>query len=397
MVWFTMMSCDTGEAVRWLLDGARSATVAEQMLQQLCERMVGAGVPLAGAGFFIRTLYPGLFGRSFIWQGGVEPVVLEFAYDSQESRDLQRSSEVCIRDSAIAFDPAQEDSCLNLPVFKKLHADAVTAFLATPIVFANGDVHLAVWTTEQAGGFTAEQIRNVEALIPPFSRVVEIFALRRRATVLLDTYVGHATGERILAGDIHRGHTEALHAAIWLSDMRGFTELADRLPTDILIRLLNRYFDCQIPAVARRGGEVLKFIGDGMLAIFPIAADDGDAKKVCSEALAAAYEARARIASMEQSELGADHAPVRFGVALHVGTVMYGNIGGENRLDFTCIGPAVNLVARVEKLTGGLGRTILASEAFARVSGEPLIPVGDFVLPGFAQPQTVFGLRDEIG
>src|SRR5262249_54727323 len=158
----------------------------------------------------------------------------------------------------------------------------------------------------------------------------EIFALRRRATVLLDTYVGHATGERILAGHIHRGHTEELHAAIWLSDMRGFTELADRLPTDVLIRLLNRYFDCQIPGVVRRGGEVLKFIGDGMLAIFPIA---GDAKRVCGEAFAAAYEARKRIAGMEQSELGADHARVRFGVALHVGTVMYGNVGGENRLD----------------------------------------------------------------
>src|SRR5204863_7668849 len=134
---------------------------------------------------------------------------------------------------------------------------------------------------EQTGGFTAEQTRNIETLIPAFTRVAEIFALRRRAAVLLDTYVGHATGERILAGQIHRGHTEALHAAIRLSDMRGFTEPADRLPTDVLIRLLNRYFDCQIPAIASRGVEVLKFIGDGILAIFPIAADDSDAKEVC--------------------------------------------------------------------------------------------------------------------
>ena len=392
-----MTTCDTSEVSRWLLDGARSAEQPEQLLQQLSERMVGAGVPLAGAGFFVRTLYPGLFGRSFIWRRGVDAIVLEFAYDSEESRDLQQSSEACLRDSAVRFDPAQDDSCLNLPVFRKLHAEHVTAFLATPIVFANGDVHIAAWTTREAGGFTEEQVRNIEALIPAFTRVAEIFALRRRATVLLDTYVGHATGERILAGAIHRGHTEALHAAIWLSDMRGFTELADRLPTDVLIRLLNRYFDCQIPAVARHGGEVLKFIGDGMLAIFPIEADDSDATRVCNEALAAAYETRARIAAMEQSELGADHAPVRFGVALHVGTVMYGNIGGENRLDFTCIGPAVNLAARIEKLTGALGRTILASAAFASACDDPLTAVGEFTLAGFSSVQTIFGVPDEHG
>ena len=397
MVPFAMISCDTTETVRWLMDGARSADVGEQMLQQLCERMVGAGVPLAGAGFFVRTLYPGLFGRSFIWRRSSDAVVLEFPYDSQESRDLQQSSEACIRGSSVRFDPADDDSCLNLPVFRKLHGEDVTAFLATPMVFANGDAHLAVWTTRQAGGFTEEQTRGIEDIVPPFTRVAEIFALRRRATVLLDTYVGHATGERILAGHIHRGHTEVLHAAIWLSDMRGFTELADRLPTDVLIRVLNRYFDCQIPAITRRGGEVLKFIGDGILAIFPISADDADARRVCGEALAAAYEARARIATMEQSELGKDHARVRFGVALHVGAVMYGNVGGENRLDFTAIGPAVNLAARMEKLTGGLARTILASEPFARVSEGELSPLGEFVLAGFAQPQMVFGVRDEIG
>jgi adenylate cyclase len=392
-----MTPCDTSEVARWLMGGARPAHLAEELLEQLCERMIAAGVPLASGGFFVRTLYPGLYGRSFIWHRGSRAITLEFPYDSAESRDLQQSAAACIRGSSVAFDPSQEDSCMSLPLFKKLHNDGVTALLATPIVFADDGVHLAVWTTRQVGGFTAEQTRNIEALIPPFTRVVEIFALRRRATVLLDTYVGHATGERILAGGIHRGHTEELHAAIWLSDMRGFTELADRLPPRVLIDLLNRYFDCQIPAIVRRGGEVLKFIGDGLLTIFPIEADDSDAARVCSEALAAAYEARARIASMEQSELGAGHAPVRFGVALHVGTVMYGNVGGENRLDFTCIGPAVNLAARMEKLTGGLGRTILASEDFARVCGGPMSAVGDFVLAGFAQPQKVFGLPEEAG
>lgn len=135
-------------------------------------------------------------------------------------------------------------------------------------------------------------------------------------------------------------------------------------------------------------------MGDGMLAVFPISADDGDGEGVCNRAIAAAYDARSRIAAME----GADaQAPVRFGLALHVGTVMYGNIGGENRLDFTCIGPAVNLAARLEKLTGRLGRTILVSSEFARACEAPFVSVGEFELAGFAHPQAVFGVPDEIG
>jgi adenylate cyclase len=393
-----MPGCDTSEAVRWLIDGASTTILPEEIVQQLCERMIAGGVPLAGCAVFIQTLHPELFGRCFIWRQGFGPTVLEFPYDSAESIALQRSVEAGIRasDKMVSLDPDQADSCFSLQIFRDLRLADVKTFVATPIVFSDGEMHLAIWTTRQPGGFSDEQKRGIENIVGPLARFSEIYALRRRAGVLLDTYVGRASGQRILAGQIRRGYTEALHAAIWLSDMRGFTELADSIAPHTLIDLLNRYFDCQVPAIARRGGEVLKFMGDGMLAVFPISESDGDAKTVCNEALAAAYEARAQILAMERG-LDGGRAGMRFGVALHLGSVMYGNIGGERRLDFTCIGPAVNLAARIEKLTGRLGRTILASTAFAAACDGPMLGVGEFELAGFARPQTVFGVPDEAG
>ncbi len=180
---------------------------------------------------------------------------------------------------------------------------------------------------------------------------------------------------------------------IWLSDMRGFTALADRLPPQTLVDLLNRYFDCQVPAILNHGGEVLKYIGDGLLAIFPLSKSTVDARDVCGRALAAAREAQANIDSIEAPPPFGNTHGVRFGLALHIGEVLYGNIGSMNRLDFTCIGPAVNLAARLEKLAGSLGRSVIVSADFAIQTDAPLEELGDFAIAGFASKQTAFGLR----
>jgi adenylate cyclase len=176
--------------------------------------------------------------------------------------------------------------------------------------------------------------------------------------------------------------------------MRGFTALSDRMAPRDLIDLLNRYFDCQVPAIAEEGGEVLKFIGDGLLAIFPIA-DGADPAEVCARALKAARQARADIAALPHPAGAETSVPLGFGLALHRGRVSYGNIGGGNRLDFTCIGPAVNLAARIETLTGRLGRVVLASAEFARHCRGEFAALGEFTLPGIGAAQPVFGLKDE--
>lgn len=208
--------------------------------------------------------------------------------------------------------------------------------------------------------------------------------MRRTAAALLDTYVGNSAGERILAGDIRRGHSEAMRAAIWLSDLRGFTSLSDRLPAEIVVDILNQYFDCQVPAIRAHGGEILKFMGDGLLAVFPIAKDGGDLGEVCGRVLEAGREARALVDAMHYP--GGDVVEhFRFGLALHVGNILFGNIGGVSRLDFTCIGPSVNLAARLEKVASRLHRTVVASAAFAGVCHHHWLDLGEFSVAGFAK------------
>jgi adenylate cyclase len=283
---------------------------------------------------------------------------------------------------------------MEFPLLLELREEGATDLLVTPLVFTDGDVHAALWTTRQPGGFTSEQIAGIEAIVDPFARVAEVRALRRTATNLLDTYVGSRTGQRILAGEIRRGHSEVINAAIWLSDMRGFTTLSDQLPAHVMIDLLNRYFDCQVPVILSNGGEVLNFMGDGLLAMFPIERAE-ESVPVCSQALTAAIEARAKVLTMPKLTEMEHLPPVRFGLALHVGEVLYGNIGGGNRLDFTCIGPAVNLAARLEKIAAKLERIIVTSEAFASHCQFQLSSLGQFTVRGFGTPQTVFCLPDE--
>jgi adenylate cyclase len=277
---------------------------------------------------------------------------------------------------------------MDFPILQELRAEGLTDYLALPLFFTDGSVQLVTCTTRQPGGFTDRQIAGIEAIMTPLAWVAEIRALRRTASTLLDTYVGHDAGERILAGHIRRGDIEEIHAAIWLSDMRGFTALADRQPPRVLIDLLNRYFDCQVPVILDHGAEVLKFMGDGLLAIFAIS---GDETEVCTRALAAARQAQTNVAALSRSVMPG----LRFGLALHIGNVLYGNIGSGNRLDFTCIGPAVNFAQRIEKLTSQLGREILASGEFAQHCRGEFTALGEFTLAGFSAAQQVFGLEGD--
>ena len=276
----------------------------------------------------------------------------------------------------------------------------MTDYLAVPLFFADGVVHGATFATRNPCGFTDTQITTLESIAAPLSRAVENRTLRRTASALLDTYVGNKGGTRILAGQIRRGYADTIDAAIWMSDMRGFTTLADRLEPQKLLDLLNRYFDCQVPSILDRGGEVLKYMGDGLLAVFLLEPGAANAREACDAALSAAREARAAVARLSRrlesrDILAGGLRGLRLGVALHLGQVLFGNIGSRNRLDFTCIGPAVNLAARIEKLTGELGRTILASDEFARQCSSEFVAIGNFDLTGFATTRKVFGLQDE--
>jgi adenylate cyclase len=386
--------CDVNEVAEWLSDGACSALQPHEVVAQCSARLIACGIPLWRVAVFVRTLHPNIPGRAFVWRPGEEVQMRPADFALFESEEFRTSPVAAVyqREVAIRRRLADPDCSIDFPVLVDLKAEGVTDYLASPLRFTNGTIQVVTWTTREADGFSDAQIAALETILAPLARVAEIRVLRREAINLLDTYVGHHAGARILDGQIRRGHVEEIHAAIWLSDMRGFTAAADRLPLQTLIDLLNDYFDCQVPAIVAAGGEVLKFMGDGLLAIFPI--DGDDAGPVCERALGAALEARRRIATAAAPSALAGRESTRFGLALHVGKVLYGNIGSGNRLDFTAIGPAVNLAARLEKLAAKQRRSILASAAFAQHCPGELEPIGAFALAGFSTPQTVFGLQE---
>jgi adenylate cyclase len=380
--------------VQWLVHGARNAALSQEVLTELCQRLTAAGLPLWRVTVFVRTLHPQIVGRRFTWHPETGTEISDGSFELLERRSFLESPMMHVSNTGESFRRriADPDCVMDYPVLHDLRAEGVTDYFVAPLHFSSGEVHFSSWATRQLGGFTDAEIEAIEALIAPLARVAEIRAWYRVAGNLLTTYIGKNAGERVLAGHIRRGDTEAIHAAIWLSDMRGFTALADMLPPQDLVDLLNRYFDCQVPAIHEHGGEVLKYMGDGLLAIFPIGAER-DFSTICAAALAAGKAARDNIAALDAAE---DGPALRFGLALHVGDVLFGNIGSGNRLDFTCIGPAVNLAARLEKLAGRLGRTILASEDFVDHCGDDdLQPLGRFAVAGFAAEQMVFGLADE--
>ena len=383
---------DIRRVLDWLAGGALSGEQSQDVLAELCERLVGCGVPLWRVAVFVTTLHPDVMGRRFLWQAESGVTTSDALHDLTETDDFKRSPFSTVYATRIPLRRrlADKDCPIDFGVLRDLLDQGGTDYAAFPLLFTDGSIHVATFATQQPGGFSAAQFSAIESVISPLARVAEIRALRRTAGNLIDTYVGHQTGERILAGKIRRGYVEAIRAAVWLSDMRGFTSLSERSPPQAVIERLNIYFGCQVPAILEHGGEGLKFMGDGLLAIFPI--DGGqDAGAVCRRAMECARAFRGRIAALPRNN---DADAIRFGLALHVGEVMYGNIGGGNRLDFTCIGPAVNLSARLEKVAAKLGQAVVASAEFASHCPEQFRSLGEHTVAGFTVPQPVFGMAD---
>ena len=373
----------------WLVDGAPGAPGSPEVLQRVGDDLVAAGVRIARAAAFIRTLHPSVMGRRFLWKRGAPVEVRDAPHSLLPSTEYVQSPVYVVTSTGREFRRRIDgDEAHEFEILEQQRQAGMTDYVCLPLPFLSGEVHAITFTTDAPGGFSDEEIGALRVVTRPLARVAEILALRRTATALLDAYVGRDAGERILRGKILRGDTESIRCVIWFSDLRGFTSMSGSARAGDIISVLNRVFDCQVPAVEKRGGEVLKFMGDGMLAIFPV--DDAHpAATVCGDALAASGAAFAALDALNAERATAGEPPLAFGVSLHLGDVAYGNIGGATRLDFTCIGPAVNLASRIEGLTGRLGKRLLVSDAFARATTTPLRPVGTFELKGVAGAATV--------
>jgi adenylate cyclase len=380
--------------VRWFIEEAYLITSPWRLTRDVCRKLVAAGVPLQQFAAFIYMLHPNFFGVSHRWERATDKVKSDLGrFEVLQTREFRASP------LQVVFDGAAALRCrLDRPgftsefsVMKDYIAAGATDYVIMHLEFTDGLRHCIAMTSDRPGGFTLAELRLVDGLLPYMARLTEIQSNRYLAKTLLDTYVGSDAGEAILTGNIRRGSAETINAVIWMCDLRGFTGLSETLPRDELIALLNDYFDCVGIAVRERGGEILKFIGDAMLAIFRVEGPDAVADD-CRRAADAVTDARARLQALNERRAADGKAAIRCGIALHLGDVSYGNIGTADRLDFTVIGPAVNLAARLTALCGEIGETAVLSDAIARASQLHVESLGRHSLKGIAAPQEVFRL-----
>jgi adenylate cyclase len=355
----------------WLVDAAGEMPSADRLLAELGMHLVADGVPLAGGALTLAVPHPLIARRTFLWRADTGEVIEALGFAAAGSPLLPketRSNDDGRRWLAgIAVGPVHEDTIGSRP-------DGPTLAFVGPRAFTADETD----QLRQAARFAAAPLA----------------ALTARATLsaALEAYLGRRSAARVLAAPLRRGAGETIQAALLYADLRGFTALSESHPPALVIAALDAWFDRIAGAVHAFGGEVLKFIGDGILAIFPVVGDGR--RSACEAALRAVTAARVGMAHLNNERQAQGLPPLPFGAGLHLGEMLWGNIGAADRLDFTAIGPAVNLVSRLEGLCRPLEKTVLVSGAFAAHTKAPLIPLGTHVLRGIVSPCAVFTLPE---
>jgi len=384
---------DTVDAIAdWLLGPALQVATGAQAVDEFAWRILAAGFPLARLTVHSGTLHPQFLGTSLIWwrdtgqtvQTFVEHEVLDVVryHDNPVLRVIQ-GGETLRRRIDVA------DSELDLPILHDLKGKGCTDYLALPIVGAHGRRYAITYTTDCVAGFSTRQVAELTHISQRMSVVCDSFMQRALMHHLINIYLGPSAGPKVLAGQIRRGTGEELTAILWSSDLRGFTARSDRLPGQQMVAILNALFDAQANAIHTHGGEILKFIGDGLLAIFPVGSP-ALVSEAAQNAMAAAMQGLEAVHRLVDDPSMLGEPALRIVVALHPGTVIYGNVGAYDRLDFTVIGPAVNLVSRVETVAKALDEPIVVTDEFAQAYRGPLRSLGIHQFRGVANPRELF-------
>ena len=375
---------------KWLGEGARRNPLFTQTFDEFAWRLIAANIPVLRVTLHTGTLHPQFLGATYMWWrdvGQTQKVMIAHAiadlvpYADNPVRRVREGGETLRRRLA------GPDARLDFSVLHDLKARGGTEYFALPVgsPFGFGD-YMMSYLADRPDGFTNRELEDLKTLSASLSVIADMNNQRQIAENVLRAYLGPQTGPRVLAGQIRRGSGESIAAVIWSSDLRGFTALSDRLPGERVIAILNDLFDLQAKAIAEHGGEILKFVGDGLLAIFP-AADPADAARAARSALAAA---QTTLAELRKTIQLADERAPRIVIALHYGTVIYGNIGSADRLDFTVIGPAVNLTALIESMVLNLGRSLLLSADFVGAGGIAAQSLGVFPRKGIGVEREIF-------
>ena len=376
----------------WLLKPPREIAAGIASFDEFVWRLVAAGMPLLRVTIHAGTLHPQFLGTTFTWWRDTgETVQVMIAHEVAEVIPPQDNPvrRVCYDRETLRRRLDRPDGELDFDILRELRDRGATDYIAFPIDGVYAVAYMVTFVTDRPGGFRDGELADLARVAQRLSIVADRHNQWGITRNLLSAYLGADTGPKVLAGEIRRGTGMQLDAVLWSSDLRGFTERSDRLPSDQMIAILNALFEAQAEAIRAQGGEILKFIGDGLLAIFPIAAPDAVAL-VAKAAIAAAHAAIDAVARLADHPAMAGEPPLDIVIALHVGTVHYGNIGAADRLDFTVIGPAVNLVSRIEAVAKALDRPIVMSADLARLLGDDVVPLGRHPLRGLATPHELF-------
>ena len=388
----TSLDWQVGPVVDWLAREGRLIADPAKLVGEMANRLVAAGAPLARFTIGLQAIHPQWRTMGIQWRRGgrVEQAGRPHGIEQTPSyigSPIQQLAETR-KPVRYRLDKLSAD---HHEVLHELAAMGGTDYYAPPMRVAYGRPPAVTFMTDRPSGFTDADIVKFHHLMDYMAPVVESRINQRLSTTLLDTYLGRIVGEQIMDGLIKRGDGHEINAVLWFSDLRDFTGLNERMaPTDLL-ELLNNYLQLVGTALSSHGGEILKFIGDGVMAYFP-AEDALFLPMVTANALAAARQLIDDIAAANDARATGGHDPVRFGIGLHIGPVTFGNVGTEDRLDFTVIGPAVNRAARLESLTKELGVPVLASAEFKEACAQALVSMGRHTLRGVPEPVEVFTL-----
>jgi adenylate cyclase len=373
------------ELINWLNAEVRLIDNTAAMDQAIVDRLLAIGIPLYRFATGMPSLHPLVDSFSTLWEEDKGLTYRQFK--RVDFPDLNAATNAVHRVYSTGeivrcrLDGPPEDDIYD--ILAQLRQEGCTDYLILPLPFSDGSTKAVGYATRTPDGFTEETVALLEQIRFAMAAALEVRYLRHMASMLMNTYVGPIAGQRVLDGEIKRGTGETIRAAIWFSDLKGFTATSESLESHALLDYLNAYFDAVTGAIEANGGEVLKFIGDAVLAIFPLS-EDTQAEAV-QNALTAARTAISTLADTNRKRLGDNLTAIQCGIALHYGDVFYGNVGGKNRLDFTVIGPAVNLSSRIEGLTRELGEDVLVSRLFADLHPEDFTSKGLFNLKGIAE------------
>jgi adenylate cyclase len=388
-------------------EGLRGAT-AYDLFDGYCQRLVIHHVPLWRGHTSMETLHPQWSGYGYTWRRDLNAIQPEqYARGNMMDADWQKSPmfDLIRRARAGEHNPLmrrhleQGPEQRDFEVLDEFFAGGATDYLAQLFIFgehgdpAHGTGIVYSFSTDRRGGFDTDDTALMQATLPALSLAMKAHAGYVIASGLLQTYLGEKTGQRVHSGAIVRGSVESIHAVLWYADIRGFTAVTAATPGPEIIDLLDTVFEILTAALRSRGGEVLKFLGDGMLAT--LAFEEADRAETCARALAAAAETTQELAALNAMRIAAGQPEVIVDLALHVGEVLYGNVGAADRLDFTVVGPAVNEVARIEALCEPLERTLLISQEFAAAlkdGGSSLASLGQYHLRGVSDAKEIFAL-----